>query len=196
METFLSSLEMEVRRQREALHQPSSSATALAVTIPPTSSDAPKKKGRRIICRDGKHNPDAPHPESECFQVHSDKAIAYYQAAIDQISGKSTSKANLSATGDLQDAIVLDSGASSHFFKHKSYFVSFSSASSSVFGANGAAIPILGFGPAVIQTATGPLHLNLAYYAPNLSNSLVSLTHFIRLGYSLTPTANGQRFEC
>ncbi|OAV85167.1 hypothetical protein PTTG_30733, partial [Puccinia triticina 1-1 BBBD Race 1] len=196
MEPFLGALEMEVRRQRESLPQVPSSSTALAVSSSHNSSDAPKKKSQRNQCRDGKHHPDAPHPESECFQVHSDKVIAYYQAAIDKLSGKLSSKANLGSTGDLRDAIVLDSGASGHFLKHKTYFVAFSPTSSSVFGANGAAIPILGFGPAVIQTATGPLELSLAYYAPNLSNSLVSLTHFIWLGYSLIPASNGRRFEC
>jgi hypothetical protein len=71
-----------------------------------------------------------------------------------------------------------------------------SETSSSVFGANGAAISILGFVPATIHTMAGPLHLSLAYYSPQLSNSLILLTHYACLGFAVHSTANGTLFEC
>ncbi|KNZ45601.1 uncharacterized protein VP01_79g6 [Puccinia sorghi] len=74
------------------------------------------------------------------------------------------------------------------------YFRNLSSTSSSVFGANGDPIPILGFA-ATIPTAFGPLHLSLAYFTPSLLNSLISLTHFLRLGFSILPAKNGRRFR-
>ncbi|OAV85594.1 hypothetical protein PTTG_30406, partial [Puccinia triticina 1-1 BBBD Race 1] len=177
METFLRSLEVEVRRKRESLQEAVAASTALAVSQFQQGAD-PKKKGRKVQCTGGKHHPDATHAKSECFHLHKDKAIAHHQAAIERLT-KSLPKASLGAKSDFKDVIVLDSGASGHYLKDCSYFLSLSSTSSSVFGANGAAIPILGFGPAVIQTAIGPLSLNMAYYAPKLSNSLISLTHYI-----------------
>ncbi|KNZ49362.1 uncharacterized protein VP01_5067g1 [Puccinia sorghi] len=103
---------------------------------------------------------------------------------------------SLSANVTLQDTIILDSGATGYFLEHKVYFHHLSLTSSSVFGANGHQIPILGFGPATIPTMAGPLYLSLAYYAPSLLNLLISLVHFIRLGFSVHPVLNGSCFEC
>ncbi|OAV84912.1 hypothetical protein PTTG_30956, partial [Puccinia triticina 1-1 BBBD Race 1] len=169
MEDFLRAVEVEVRRQHEAQVQQASAATALAVSqLTNPSSDPSKKKSRRAYCSNGRHNPDATHPESECWQLHDDKAIAFHQAAIDRMKAKSQARASLGTKSNFQDILILDSGASGHFLKNRAYFSSLSTTTSLVYGANGAAIPILGFGPAVIQTAIGPLKLNLAYYAPQL----------------------------
>jgi transposase InsO family protein len=196
MDKFMEELETEVRRQCESQAIITSTSTAMAVSQQPAVPSTQKKKGRKPYCSGGVHNPETSHSEENCHQIHPEKAIAYHQAAIDRVTGKSNPRANLGTKSSLQDGIILDSGVSSHFLKHRSYFHSLLTLSSSVFGANGAAIPILGFGPATIQTSLGPLNLSLAYYSPGFSNSLLLLTHYIRLGYSLHPTANGTRFEC
>jgi hypothetical protein len=90
----------------------------------------------------------------------------------------------------------LDSGASGHYLKRNEYFTSFIPIKSSVFGANGAAIPILGTGSAVIQGSSGPIVISKAFYTPDLSNSLIALSHYICLGYSVVPTADGLGFAC
>ncbi|OAV86532.1 hypothetical protein PTTG_29852, partial [Puccinia triticina 1-1 BBBD Race 1] len=161
MESFLSALESEVRRECESQQQLISAASALAVSQNQNAPDSSRRKGRRVQCTGGKHHPEATHPESKCFHLHKDKAIAHHQAAIKRLT-KSSHQASLGSKTHFCDAIILDSGALGHFLKEKSYFSKLSSSSSSVFGANGAAIPILGFSPATIQTAIGPLHISLA----------------------------------
>ncbi|KNZ62254.1 uncharacterized protein VP01_1294g6 [Puccinia sorghi] len=98
--------------------------------------------------------------------------------------------------GDMEKCVNNFRVAFRRLVEDRSYFHSISEASSSVYGANGDGIPITGFGPATIPTINGPLHLSLAYYSPKLSNSLISLTHFLRRGYSILPVAKGERFEC
>ncbi|KAI7961693.1 hypothetical protein MJO28_002182 [Puccinia striiformis f. sp. tritici] len=164
LDDLLSELEKEMKRQKESQLQLLNQSTALSATHPTHNPNKPKQP--RVNCSNGVHNPEANHPEADCFQAHPEKGVAYHQAAIDRFNFKSKPRASLSITSDGQDMIVLDSGALGHFLKHRSYFNSLSTTSSSVFGANGAAIPILGFGPATVQTALGPLHLPLAYYAP------------------------------
>lgn len=197
---FLQHLEVELRRQDEAAIQLAASSKALAVAQSlggdTSSTSNSKKKGRRPYCSNQTHNPEASHSVEDCWQLHPEKAIAFHKAAMDRFIARTGPRASLSLEFNLHDTIILDSGASSHFLKHKAYFSSLSSTTSSVFGANGAAIPILGFGPATIPTAAGPLHLSLAYYSPTLSNSLISQAHFLRLGYSILPTAGGKRYEC
>jgi hypothetical protein len=122
--------------------------------------------------------------------------MEHYQKAIDRVKSRSNPTASLGVLTDLSDTIILDSGASGHFLKHKAYFHTLSATSSSVFGANGAAIPILGFGPATIHTMAGPVQLSLAYYLPQLSNSLISLTHYVCLGFAVFLAADNTRFEC
>lgn len=198
-EKFLEDLEIEVRRQREAQQQLLASAARAMVVAPSHNDSGPgsstKKKGRRF-CSNGKHNPDAAHPESECFQLHPDKEVAFHKAAAEKANARIPPRASLSVASIKLDSIILDSGASGHFLKDRQYFHSLSSSNSTVYGANGAAIPIVGFGPATLPTLAGPVHLSLAYYTPQLSNSLVSLTHYLRRGFSIIPVNGGNRFEC
>jgi transposase InsO family protein len=122
--------------------------------------------------------------------------MEHYQKAIDRAKARLAPTASLSVSTDLADTIILDSGASGHFLKHRAYFHHLTDSLSSVFGANGAAIPILGFGPATIHTMAGPVQLSLAYYLPQLSNSLISLTHYICLGFVVFQATGIDCFEC
>ncbi|POW15070.1 hypothetical protein PSHT_07190 [Puccinia striiformis] len=212
MTKFLSDLETELRRKLEAQSQSISSAAALAVYPSNQRNSNPKStapnqgssnfnnpnrgSNRRPTCQNGVHNPATTHSEENCHQAHPEKALAYHQAAIDRMKANSSNRALLSVNSGISDAIVLDSGASGHYLKHREYFTSFSPTSLSVYGANGAAIPILGVGSAVIHASTGPIHISEAYFAPALSNSLIPLSFYIRLGYSINPTKNGNGFEC
>ncbi|KNZ54531.1 uncharacterized protein VP01_2922g1 [Puccinia sorghi] len=65
-----------------------------------------------------------------------------------------------------------------------------------VFGANNSSIPIVGMGTSVIHASTGPVTIHNVFYAPSLSNSLISLTRFFRQGYSINTTHNGSCFVC
>jgi len=195
MTTFLKDLELELRRQQDTANQLSATATALAVQQAPrnsqhtqgTSSSNQKRQTRRPVCSNGTHNPATAHSEDDCHQLHPEKAIAYFKAAIDRVNNSAAKRALLSANSGVSDEIVLDSGASGHYLKHRHYFITFRPLPTSVYGANGSPIPILGVGTAVIQSSKGPITIPNAYFAPSLSNSLISLTFFIKQGYSIIP---------
>ena len=130
------------------------------------------------------------HTEENCRKLYPQKELEHYQNAIDCAKGRSNAMASVGVATDLGDSIILDSGALGHFLKNKAYFHCLLTTNSSVFGANEAVIPVLGFGPATIHTMAGPLQLNLAYYSPQLLNLLISVTHYICLVFALHPAAN------
>ncbi|PLW13868.1 hypothetical protein PCASD_19703 [Puccinia coronata f. sp. avenae] len=213
---FLTELKVELRRQAKAQLQQASAARALAVSrlpasqaptpfpaptpasVPPPAASSNKRRGwRPPPCANGVHDPTCTtHTKENCWHLYPHKEMEHYQKAIDRVKSRSNPTASLGVSTDLSDTIILDSGASGHFLKHKAYFHTLSATSSSVFGANGAAIPILGFGPATIHTMAGPVQLSLAYYLPQLSNSLISLTHYVCLGFAVFLAADNTRFEC
>ncbi|KAI7947245.1 hypothetical protein MJO28_009153 [Puccinia striiformis f. sp. tritici] len=207
MITFLSDLELEIKRSVEPL----ATASAVAMTVQranevarqynssrsntPASSGQRPKNPRRI-CENGVHNPATSHTAENCHQLHPERAIAYHQAALDRLNTTGVNpKAGLSVLRGICDAIVLDSGASGHYLKHREYFLHLTPLDSAVFAANGSSIPIVGRGPAVIHTSIGPLHIEEAFFAPELSNSLIPLTKYLQQGFSLIPTHDGSRFE-
>lgn len=63
-----------------------------------------------------------------------------------------------------------------------------------LFGANGAQIPIVGTGRAILKLDSGNLWIENAYHAPDLSHSLIPLSIYLHQGYSLSPTPSG--FKC
>jgi hypothetical protein len=98
---------------------------------------------------------------------------------MDQASACLRKKAMPSAHSGIAEDIILDSGASAHHLKHCLHFTSLKSLLSTIFGANSSSIQIIGKGPAVIPLATGPIEISLAYFVPDLSNSLLPLTHYV-----------------
>ena len=104
---------------------------------------------------------------------------------MERASARINKRAMLSANTGVADTIILDSGATGHYLKFREYFTSFSPIPSSVFAANGHSIPILGEGQAIIPASTSPIIIPRAYFVPDLSDSLIPLTHYIREGYSV-----------
>lgn len=94
-------------------------------------------------------------------------------------------RAMLSVNSGVQDTLILDSGATGHYLKHRTYFTKLNPINSEVYAANGQSISILGEGPAVIPAESGPIHVAHAYYIPELFNSLLLLTKFIQAGFSV-----------
>jgi hypothetical protein len=181
---FLWELKTELRQQQESIAQLTPAASALAIQCQPNPVKKVKKK-HRPFCYNGTHNPECTgHTPTECHQLHPAKAIAYHQGLVDKANASlANKKALLSINSGVAYAIVLNSGASSHYLKQNEYFTTLLTIKSLVFGANGVEIPILGTVSAIIHTAFGPIIISEAFYAPDLSNSLISQTHYIRQGY-------------
>ncbi|KNZ50766.1 hypothetical protein VP01_424g3 [Puccinia sorghi] len=85
MDKFLTDLELEVRRQREKADKLVSSSLALAVSQAQNLQSGLKGSCPKICSKDV-HNPETAHSPNECFQLHPEKAITFYQAAIDRVS--------------------------------------------------------------------------------------------------------------
>lgn len=154
------------------------------------------KPKRRPFCSDGKHNPLTGHPEAECHQLHPERAIAYYQSVLErQGQGKTeVHRSHCLSTNLVPNAVILDSGASGHYLKDRMLFSSYSECSNQLYAANGSTIPVIGWGKATIKLKNGNLSIAKAFHAPSLSHSLISLSAYLKLGYSLLPTPVG--FEC
>jgi hypothetical protein len=197
MSEFLWELKTKLRQQQESITQLSAAASALAVQRQTPPVEKVKRK-HHLFCSNGTHNPECTgHTPAECHQLHPAKAIAYHQILINKANAAlANNKALLSVNSGVADAIVLDSGASGHYLKRNKYFTTFLPIKSSVFGANGAAIPILGTGSAIIQATTGPIIIPEAFYAHNLPNSLIPQTHHICQGYTISPIQGGLGFQC
>jgi hypothetical protein len=186
MTHFLTDLETEVQHQHESATQLITAATALAVSRQAQqpsslSSSAPKppvKKHPSQFCQNG-HNPEATgHTIENCHQIHPEKAVEYHKGVIAKLKAQGFNQALLSVNSKIANTIVLDTGASGHYLKHKEYVTSFTPMTLSVYSANGDAISILGFGEAIIHASTGPIILKEAFFSPKLSNLLISLCIF------------------
>jgi hypothetical protein len=199
MTKFLTELETKLRRLRESEAQRATAATALAFQRSanppnppqrtPQPNNPPGSKKPRPFCSNGTHNPECTgHAPSKCNQLNPARGLAYHQGKIDKLNAPASKKALLSVNSGVANSIVLNSGASGHYLKCRNYFTSFRRTTSSVYGANGASIPILGTVLAIIYASTGPIFIKEAYYAPALSNSLIPMTYYVRRGYAVTPT--------
>jgi hypothetical protein len=104
------------------------SSTALAVSQQPSLSQPANRPGtssrrKGPKCKNGVHNPAVTtHTEDQCHAVHPELAIAHFQAAIDRANARLAKKAMLSAQSGISDSIILDSGATDFYLKHRSYF--------------------------------------------------------------------------
>ena len=121
--------------------------------------------------------------------------MRYHEGVIAKLQAdRNSNQALLRINTGTADAVVLDRGASGHYLKHEEYFTSFIASNLSACSANGIAIPLLGSGQAVIHASTGPIILEEEFFTPELSNSLISLTLFVKQGYAINPTINGDFF--
>jgi hypothetical protein len=74
--------------------------------------------------QNGVHNPMVTgHSEENCHAAHPEIAATFYQAAMDRANTRVAKKAMLSAHSGVANTIILDSGATGHYLRHRSYFV-------------------------------------------------------------------------
>lgn len=124
--------------------------------------------------------------------------MAFHQAALTRIQSsqpkQNPPKAFLSLDRIQPNAIILDSGASGHYLKHKSYFVTFTKSKSFLYTANGTTLKVEGFGTAVIPLEKGVLEVANAQFVPDITNSLLAMSPYLISGCSVIPSASG--FQC
>ncbi|POV96246.1 hypothetical protein PSTT_15748, partial [Puccinia striiformis] len=187
MTPFLSDLERELQR----LAEPVISASALAVASqqqnqnyrsgqathsPQNNNPGHQSRRTRRICENGVHNPATSHSAENCHQLHPERAVAYHQAALDRIN---SSGWRVWPLLEAQGVLCQPSSCQLGRICSKWYLD-----------------PIVGLGSAVVHTSVGPLYIKEAFFAPDLSNSLIPLTYYLQRGFSLIPTHGGSRFQC
>ncbi|KNZ52546.1 hypothetical protein VP01_352g1 [Puccinia sorghi] len=59
-----------------------------------TSPSGQKHQSHRPVCSNGTHNPATAHSKDDCHQLHPDKSVAYFKAAIDRCGRKTVSVGN------------------------------------------------------------------------------------------------------
>lgn len=137
LDSFLSDLEMEIKRQFE--NHSTQHPTAMMVTNRPNKTRNPNSN--RPVCSDGVHNPATSHSAENCNQLHPERHIAYLESSLARLRGKTSSntpgRAGSLSNRNLSDRIIFDSGASAHYLKHKLDFVTYSPYSSLLYAANG-----------------------------------------------------------
>jgi transposase InsO family protein len=170
-------------------------------------------KRARVTC-DGDHNPEAGHPEEECWTLHPEKyeeamrqrgrppttgllttttAASQSQVQVQPSYGFCTSVDSLAAG----EKIVLDSGASHHMLNDPRMFLDRTPTNIEVLTGN------RGDGKALVATARGTACLNFdngevlelkdALYVPSLARNLVSLVQLLRC--QATIVGNDGRYQ-
>lgn len=111
---FLKELKIELRRQGETHIQQAESAKALALTPAAQTQPPPLPQKNAVV-----NNP-AVKIESKILNhniwrchLHLEKAIAFNQAAVEQVTDCMNLRASLSAHAAVQDSIILDSASTS-----------------------------------------------------------------------------------
>ncbi|MBW0481577.1 hypothetical protein O181_021292 [Austropuccinia psidii MF-1] len=129
-----------------------------------------KVHGRNPRCFGGKHNPLAPHAESECFQLHPEKRDSYH-SRMKHKDDKKDSQSNApqvfaAFSKCLEEGhTVLDSGASFSLFKMSRRFVTYHPTNIPLYLEDGSCVYAVVMGTAAILSETGRVL--------NLKNSLV-----------------------
>lgn len=119
MDTFLSDLELKIQQQSESIKTTQAPALNVSCTQPSNSSWNKNQK-QRTFCKNGSHNPNTSHSTNKFHQIHPKLAIAHHQAALSQITNKiQPGKENLSHCETSPNLVILESGASAHYLKHR-----------------------------------------------------------------------------
>ncbi|MBW0527946.1 hypothetical protein O181_067661 [Austropuccinia psidii MF-1] len=98
-------------------------------------------KPKRQLCSRGKHNPLAPHLESECFQLYPEKHDAYHKRRNHHEVGTALSVCNL-----VSSLPILDSGTSNTITPFKQLFLQTRASEERLQAANGSDMNVLAEG--------------------------------------------------
>ncbi|MBW0529468.1 hypothetical protein O181_069183 [Austropuccinia psidii MF-1] len=137
----------------------------------------------RPKCKNGRHNPLAPHSEDKCFEIHPEKLEVFRAQKAEREQGKSGSPKIFSAlqVKTSPKTAILDSGASYSLFRDNSRFISTSVTRIPLSLADGSSIVAAEIGTAVISASDGsPIHLRNSLVIPSVTTPLISLSPFLK----------------
>jgi hypothetical protein len=126
-------------------------------------------------CSPGFHNPKTVHPESECLFLQNSSPK----------TEKPTKALHTSHHGQFSKS-VLDSGATTSMFNDLSFFSSLSKSSEAIYLADGSQTSAEGVGTAWVKFPHAIITLKNFLYVPSLTSNLISLSTFIKNGYTLS----------
>ncbi|MBW0583654.1 hypothetical protein O181_123369, partial [Austropuccinia psidii MF-1] len=183
LESLLSDIELALARNQE-LSIPNGQALCIGE--------------RRVKCKNGKHSPEAPHSEDQCFQLHAHLLKEFRErrnrSKVTVNTTESTGQKPISSPRVFcigagskrksfikEERAILDSGASHLLFKDSEIFVSFTKTRVALNQADGTIIYAEGFGTAAITGYKGSIiHLKNSLIVPNITTPLISLSPFLR----------------
>ncbi|MBW0494904.1 hypothetical protein O181_034619 [Austropuccinia psidii MF-1] len=189
LESLLSDIELALARNQE-------------LSIP--NGQAPCIGERRVKCKNGKHSPEAPHSEDQCFQLHPHVLKEFRErrncSKVTFNATESTGQKPISSPRDFcistgskiisfikEERAILDSGASHLLLKGSERFVSFTKTRVALNQADGTVIYAEGFGTTAITGYKGSIiHLKNSLIVPNITTPLISLSPFLWKGCSLS----------
>ncbi|MBW0537483.1 hypothetical protein O181_077198 [Austropuccinia psidii MF-1] len=151
---------------------------------------------RRVKCKNGKHSPEAPHSEDQCFQLHPHLLKEFKErrnrSKVTVNTTESTGQKPISSPRVFcigagsktisfikEEHAILDSGASHLLFKDSERFVSFTKTRVALNQADCTIIYAEGFGTTAITGYKGSIiHLKNSLIFPNITTPLISLSPF------------------
>ncbi|MBW0482594.1 hypothetical protein O181_022309 [Austropuccinia psidii MF-1] len=137
----------------------------------------------RPNCKNGRHNPLAPHSEDECFETHPEKLEEFRAQKGAREQGKGGSPQIFSAlqAKASRETAILDNGASYSLFKDKSRFISTSVTRIPLSLADGSSIIATEIGTVIISASDGsPIHLSNSLVIPSVNTPLIALSPFLK----------------
>ncbi|KNZ56673.1 hypothetical protein VP01_2349g4 [Puccinia sorghi] len=157
-------------------------------------------------CKSGYHNPrqDNNHASDNCWHLHPEKAPEWWRDSQAQWkAGKEKEKENYFMSlltlwiesGDPNQRIILDSGASAHIFNDSRFFESLELGDLDVIktGKQGATLPIRGKGTVRLIWANRTISLSNCLYVPDIVINLVSAGELVSRGCELS--SKNSKFE-
>ncbi|MBW0571599.1 hypothetical protein O181_111314 [Austropuccinia psidii MF-1] len=148
-------------------------------------------KSKQQLFSKGKHNPLAPHPEQEFFQLFPEKRDAYHKRRTNHEIGMALGVCNLAS-----NLPIFDSGTSNTITPFKQLFVKTWASEEKLQAANGSNMCVMAEGTCQIKTSKGSLNIPNALLVPLATSTLVAMGPFLNKGAVLRGFPGGANLFC
>lgn len=122
---------IQYNNKRMAQSKTKKTSTDLSLVSTKSRSNKDEKK-YKIKCREGYHDPNAPHPKSSCFHLHPQAAPDWWIKQQNKWKNKTKKNPSINyhalltlwINSDDTPNLILDSGANVHIFNNLKFFSS------------------------------------------------------------------------